>query len=759
MPPIPLKTASDPRNGLETAMKDYIAYNYHNCFSEPELRQVNAAFRSFDQLRQQSIALSNAQTVSEQSLNTLLSYYTTICELDRRFPFRPYKSGFFSKKSTSIMTDFSWQDAFAPNRSCMTSHDANLEKAAILFNSGAVFTHLAENCDFSNSESSKLASQYYRRASGVFQVMEETMEYSFVGSHDLTVHCYRFLKQLTFAQSLGANYSSAGKFNLNDSSLVSKSLSPDTLSKLASAAAAEFDSVRSLVASSALGDWLKRAHFDWGKYAAHQEKYYQALAQLEFASVEAQRDAYGDEIARLLMALNLCKEISKFKFNLIFRGRVSVSELKEQIEKRLSVCEKDNDTIYHYKVPSQDTLAPVPSKVIGAPIPLELPQMPLDSIFNRMIPNATRILVDEWMESVEECRKRYKAASSEQTDIVHAMLASQNLPGALEAVESNEKIPNSLWNGIHAIQLKSSEYLHEQQKNVAEIAKSCFESFKRAQDMLENEVSCEKAMRQQFGLKWDRASSEEVSAEYHRGLGQARKYLKQAQEADLRVEDALKRNGKGLAFLHYEKQRLEAMIPVVPSAMASEDSLRLRQLLDDISRVIELRESILDEFERTFTEENMIHSVITASDEVSAKSIIKKEKVKMENVWNKLSQTFRDQEKLLEDISRANEEFIRNRSDNPQVKAKREILQMLNIALETWLKIERELQSGFKFYSDLLVNCLDPLHQSVSDFCAARQNELEMVKRDLDGTGSSPISNESEVEASAPDDISYPSYL
>lgn len=139
---------------------------------------------------------------SEQGIERLMQYYCQLCWLEERFPF----------ETEQIPIEFVWFEAFFPKQTVVTQC-IQYEKAAVMFNLGALYSQLGSSQSLWTSDGLKVAAQYFQRASGAFIYIRDTLFPRFKvrvdASNDLSDQTLTAASELMLAQAIECFYQKA----------------------------------------------------------------------------------------------------------------------------------------------------------------------------------------------------------------------------------------------------------------------------------------------------------------------------------------------------------------------------------------------------------------------------------------------------------------------------------------------------------------------------------------------------------------------
>lgn len=176
---------------LYRPLRNYISLTY----SEREAFNLEDDLETVKQLR------SDVERVPDPTPSTrrdlLQNYFKALCLIETRFPISPDKDHI-----NTVM--FLWFDAFKQKQKA-SQQNIHLEKAAVLFNLGAVYSQIGLSCDRTTVEGRRLASHSFIAAAGAFAYLRDNAATkASVGSSttvDISVECAGMLERLMLAQA------------------------------------------------------------------------------------------------------------------------------------------------------------------------------------------------------------------------------------------------------------------------------------------------------------------------------------------------------------------------------------------------------------------------------------------------------------------------------------------------------------------------------------------------------------------------------
>ena len=138
----------------------------------------------------------------------------------------------------------------------------------------------------------------------------------------------------------------------------------------------------------------------------------------------------------------------------------SASDWHKRSERALADAKKDNDFIYHERIPDEKSLAAIKKAPVAKIIPLSGKLGNSDKVvFDSLCPVAVHQAMSAFETRKKETVKKEVDKLQEATNLANATMSSMNLPAALEVTSGNE-IPQSLREKSQAVINAGKRSLH-----------------------------------------------------------------------------------------------------------------------------------------------------------------------------------------------------------------------------------------------------------------------------------------------------------
>lgn len=465
---------------------------------------------------------------------------------------------------------------------------------------------------------------------------------------------------------------------------------------------------------------------EWVPLITAKQSGYRAMAELYQSSVCKANKLIGQEISRLEYAVDLFKaaQSRSNKSNLF-------EEYANKAQRRLNEVKKDNDFIYHERIPDIKNLEPIGKAIIAKLLPIN---NPMSSNFKDLFDNLLPVGVHQALSSYEVRRTELVNTEisklREMTQVLNTVLASLNLPAAIED-KSGTEVPRSLIEkavfvrnagGIQALEASMNELPDLLQRNRDILDETV--------KMLDEERDSDNQLREQFKERWTRTPSNKLTEQLRSNAGKYSLIIDNAITADKTVREKFNNNKEGMEILSLSENQLSTVIPSGSAVQESRAVQNLRNLMEEVETLKAERDVIESELKSTSFD--MKSSFLSA---LAKDGAIDEPNLSVENIgkiYGPLTSQIRDssvrQDNLISNIQSAHSEFTREQSGSGS--SRETMLCKLASAYDAFKELKNNLQEGAKFYNDL-TQVLVVFQNKISDFCFARKTEKEELMKDL----------------------------
>ncbi|KAL1132118.1 hypothetical protein AAG570_010076 [Ranatra chinensis] len=649
----------------------------------------------------------------ESSLEVIYGYYDQLHALEAKIP------------PNDVQIPFKWKDAFNKGslfggRISLTLFSLSYEKVCVLFNIAALQSAVAATQSIESDEGLKLAAKLFQQASGIFTHLKNSVisAIQVEPTPDLSPETLSALASIMLAQAQEIFVYKAIRDRMKDG----------IIAKLCSQCEDYYaDALKLTQKETVRHIWEK----EWLPTIAGKQAAMHGLAEYYQSMTCKVNRAVGEEIARLQNSLELLKAGQSKS------GRNMFQEYVNRVERGLVEAKKENDFIYHDRVPEVKFLAAIPKAALAKPIslPTQLSSNFKD-LFQDLVPMPVHQAMAAYDVRKNELITREINELRTATYLLNGVLASLNLPAALEDT-LGEEVPMSLVEKSQTIcDLGGIRRLDAMITELPDLLQRNMEILNEAERMLNEEKASDDQLREQFRERWSRTSSDKLAENFRINASKYRELINNAISADKIIKEKYEKNKNGMMILSQGIDAMKAALPKCGNQGGSSNTpacQRLRQLMEEVETLKAERDSIECELKSPTTDikETFLNSL---SNEGSInEALISTESLGRSygSLQQQVKESINKQQELLSKIQETNSEFTMERTGSGGLEAKREaVLKELATAHDAYKELQTNLNDGTKFYNDL-TQMLVVFQNKISDFCFARKTEKEELLKDM----------------------------
>uniref|UniRef100_A0A8C2IUR3 Programmed cell death 6 interacting protein n=1 Tax=Cyprinus carpio TaxID=7962 RepID=A0A8C2IUR3_CYPCA len=457
----------------------------------------------------------------------------------------------------------------------------------------------------------------------------------------------------------------------------------------------------------------------------------QATAELRQSALANQKKKFGEEIARLQHATELVKTAASR-----YDEYVNVKDLSDKINRALTAAKKDNDFIYHDRVPEVKDLEPIGKASLVKATAVQTPlSQKFSDLFEKMVPMAVQQSVSAANSRKADTVNRLIGSMREATNLCNGVLASLNLPAALEDL-SGEAVPQSILEKSRAVvQQGGLQSIEQLIKDLPELLQRNREILDESFKMLDDEEATDNELRAKFNQRWNRTPSGDLYKPLRAEGNNFRNVLDKAVQADQVVKERYTAHCEMIALLCKPENELSAAIPSANPAktlQASEVVNVLRAQLAQLDEVKREREVLEGEVKSVTVDMTTKFLTALAQDgAINEEALTASElETRYGSHTQRVQQNLRRQEELLSQIQVSHQEFSALKQSNSEANNREEVLKKLASAHDSYIEISSNTKEGTKFYNDL-TEILLKFQNKCSDIVFARKTERDELLKEL----------------------------
>lgn len=457
----------------------------------------------------------------------------------------------------------------------------------------------------------------------------------------------------------------------------------------------------------------------------------QANAEYHQSILAKQQKKFGEEIARLQHAAELIKNVASR-----YDEYVNVKDFSDKISRALTAAKKDNDFIYHDRVPDLKDLDPIGKATLVKPTPVNVPiSQKFSDLFEKMVPVSVQQSLAVFGQRKADLVNRSIAQMREATTLANGVLASLNLPAAIEDV-SGDTVPQSiLTKSTSVVEQGGIQTVDQLIKELPELLQRNREILEESLRLLDEEEATDNDLRSKFKERWQRTASNDLYKPLRAEGSKFRAVLDKAVQADGNVKERYQSHRDTIALLCKPEPELNAAIPSANPAktmQGSEVVNVLKSLLSSLDELKKEREGLENDLKSVNFDMTSKFLTALAQDGVineEALSVTELDRI-YGGLTAKVQESLKKQEELLKNIQVSHQEFSKMKQSNNEANLREEVLKNLATAYDNFVELVANLKEGTKFYNEL-TEILVRFQNKCSDIVFARKTERDELLKDL----------------------------
>lgn len=701
---VPLKKPSEV--DIVNPLKNLIQSRYSTA-DQPE--DYSEQINEFSKLRNN--AIWRAFEKYESSLEVIYSYYDQLVSLETKVP------------AQEVQIPFKWKDAFDKGsifggRISLTISSLAYEKMCVLFNIAALQSSVAAAQSIENDEGLKLGAKLLQQASGIFSHLKSTVMLSIQQdpTPDLNPDTLGALSSLMLAQAQEIFVQKAIHDEMKD----------QIVAKLASQCEDLYGECLKVFQRENLKQLWDR---DWIPTIAGKQAGYHAIAEYYQSLVCKSNKIIGEQITRLENAMEL------FKAAQTRSGKPSMfQDFANKAQRNLNEAKKDNDFIYHERIPDIKSVASIGKAQLAKILPLGYP---LSQNFQDLFAELVPVVVHQAMAAYElrknEIQNGEISKLRDSTQFINSVLASINLPAAIEVTEGGNSLPPSILEKSEVVrQMGGISQLNSLITELPELLKRNQDILDEADRMLNEEKEADDSLRGQFKEKWSRTPSDKLTEMFRSNAAKYRQIINNAIQADKTVREKFESHRMGMELLSKSPGELQLAVPAGAGGSVSDSSAvqTLRQLMEEVETVKAERDVIETELKSaTVDMKEQFLSSLTNDGGINEPALSMESIARSFGPLQKqVKESIDKQEDLIARIQSAHQQF--SQETGASASGRDSMMCHLAAAHDAFRDLQNNLQEGTKFYNDL-TQLLVVFQNKISDYCFARKTEKEELLKDL----------------------------
>ncbi|KAA3482859.1 ALG-2 interacting protein X [Gossypium australe] len=696
---------------LYRPLRQYICFTY----SEREAVNLEDDLSTVKTLRSDIERVPDPAPTTRRDL--LISYFKALCLIETRFPISPDRDHINS-------IQFTWFDAFKQKQKAV-QQNIHLEKAAILFNLGAVYSQIGLSYDRATVEGRRQASHAFITAAGSFAFLRDNASTkASMGNSttvDLSVECAGMLERLMLAQAQECVFENT----------IAKGSTPGVCAKISRQVGLYYEEALAALNAAPLKDHFEKA---WIAHVQLKAALFYAEACYRYGLELHEKEEIAEEIARLRSGVSTLTEAKKSSKGAPAQLLDAISKLEVNLNRNLERAMKENDRVYLMRVPSPSSLPPLPAFSMVKSMQMnDVLDASKEKMFASLVPDSSAKALSRYTEMVDDVIRTQAEKLQQGSELTRVRLKEMDLPDSILALEGNFSLPEDLKNEVEKVQASGGPAgLEAELQQLRDLRRVNQELLVQTEELLQKEAAEDAQFRSQFGTRWTRPQSSTLTKTLQERLNKFAANLKQAGESDVRIERSVREHASLMSILNHRP--IEAALPSlsrpIMSLDANEDAIvgALKQSLRQLETLGAQRAGLEDMLKEMKRKDDILPKLMTSTG--SYEDLFRKEIAKYDHICEEIAQNIEAQEQLLMQIQVQNEEFgaVFNLED---YKASREkCYKQIQAALAKCKEIKENINEGLKFYVTLQ-DAINNIKQQCSDFVMTRNIQCREMMEDV----------------------------
>lgn len=366
--------------------------------------------------------------------------------------------------------------------------------------------------------------------------------------------------------------------------------------------------------------------------------------------------------------------------------------------------------IYNEMIPDVKTLE-LPGKAQLAkamPLPSQRLSAAGKDIFAALVPVALHQAITACDSRKSEFVNAEVMKLREATQTLNGVLASLNLPAAIEVTETGS-VPPSLLEKAAGVQQKGGiDAVRSLITELPELLKRNREIFDESERMCNEERDSDNQLRAQFKERWTRTASDKLTESFRLSAAKYREIIINAVQADKVIRQKFDQHANGMEILSNGQAAIESALPSGSGGNVANCSSaqRLRQLMESVETVKAERDAIeselksatidmKDQFLQALAQDGAINEPVMSLSHIGKT---------LGPLQSQVADSIARQTNLVNEIQVTHKDFSAETGAGTNSRDK--FLSELAAAYDSFIELQNNLNEGTKFYNDLIQVCL-----------------------------------------------------
>ncbi|XP_064081068.1 tyrosine-protein phosphatase non-receptor type 23-like isoform X2 [Macrobrachium nipponense] len=643
--------------------------------------------------------------------STLKRYYCQLHFLLSRFPLT---------ENSSLAITFNWYDIYSSLSYSVT--DIKYEMACILYNIGALHTDLGAMDARNTPDGMKISCTHFQCAAWAFQHLRDT--YPQPRESDMNPTLLTFFYNVCLAQAQECILEKSMTDNRKPTIIAKVAMQVVEYLKTAMKNLGSAKSTDAVITEIVGSKKLKM----WRKYCEFKISYYGAVALLYQGMQAEEQQKMGERLAYYQAAVDMLNEASKLSKNLEKQELIaeSLTFSNDVMSGKLTAAQKENEFVYHEKVPPVSSLAEVKgaSLVKGIPFSVNDPEVAGQDIFSKLVPMEAHQHSSMYSEEKAKLLRRICGEIQEKNEELETYLASMQLD-SLSLDDNSDALPQELVECCADLSASSGvRKLSDIMNKISNFYHDIDAQLKTIHSLIEEEEQKEKEFLTMMGKR----APNMILGEMKREANKYREAHQSAQDNNTALHRAITNHMPNLQTLSKPLDQILASVPSTAEVEAQADPAakqEVKRLLGKVSEMQAQRARWEDQLRRDLHEDDVTKQLVTNQEDME--EFFKNELKKHDKLVIPLQQNMAAQNNILQALSETNAAYATTRRLTNQIQAQRtEVISSLLASYDAYLNILKKAEDAQEFYHKL-EGQVNKLSARVKSVCRVQDEEREEV--------------------------------
>lgn len=683
------------------SLKKYIR-NFYN--EDPEA--YNKEIRELETLRQSVCRVQMDFT----GCSTLKKYYAQLLLLESRFPME-------SGGAAAVV--FSWEDSF--NDGALWEFDnIKFEQACILYNIGALHSELGAMDSRQSSEGMKISCTHFQCAAWAFQHLRD--EHTEAPSPDRSYDLLTFYIAVMLGQA--------------QECILEKSMLDNRKSTIVAKIAAQIvdyykqalktlDNGGKTADTSHIGILVKAKLYKyWKKYLEFKISYHYCVTYLYMGNQAEELQKMGERVAYFQGALDKLNDVIKLSKGFEKDLSDALGFTMDVVGGKFNAATKENEFVYHEKVPPLDSLPEVKgaSLVKGIPFDPSDPEVSGQDIFARLVPMEAHEASSLYSEEKAKLLRKINAAIDEKDQELMVYMSSLQLDQLRLTPEPNI-LPQELVDCCAALSVRphAVKELVTAMHNLSSIYHDVDGLLQETTALLEEDEKQEKEVQAITGKRPPSMILLDIKKELAKYLEAHQK----ASESNVNLHKAMNYHIANLNLLSGPLDELMKLVPSVGLLDAPNDEGTGKELKRLINKVDEMKNQrlVLKNQLREYIQGDDITTLLVTKEDKNLQDLFAQELKKHDRQVGLINQNLTAQTSILKALTEANANYADTRRASNEILIRREaMIHGLIASYEAYEDLVSKSHKGLEFYRKL-EGSVSKLLQRAKSVCKVQEEE------------------------------------